>query len=53
MRLLTQTLNNTGYPVVVAEWSKKLISQIQVENTVAYDPGSNPALDLHAIFRSK
>ena len=28
-------------PAVVAEWSKTLISQIQVENTVAQVPGSN------------
>ena len=30
-------------PAVVAEWSKTLISQIQVDNTVALVPGSNPA----------
>ena len=28
----------------MAEWSKKLINQIQVENTVALVPGSNTAL---------
>ena len=41
------------FPGVVAEWSKTLISEIQVDNTVAQVPGSNPAWDLHAILRSK
>ena len=35
---------------MVAEWSK---SQIQVENTVAQVPGSNPDWDLYAILRIK
>ena len=34
-----------NYPAVVAEWSKTVISQIQVENTVAEVPGLNPAQD--------
>ena len=38
---------------MVAEGSKTLISQIQVENTVAYVPGLNPTRDLLAIFGSK
>ena len=38
---------------MVAEWSKTLISQIQVDNNVAYVQGLNPALDLHAILGSK
>ena len=38
---------------MVGEWSKTLMSQIQVENTVAWVPGSNPACDLHAVFGSK
>ena len=32
------------------EWSKTLLSQIQVENTIAQVPGSNPAWDLHALL---
>ena len=34
---------------MVAEWSKTLISHIQVENTAAQVTGSNIAWDLHAI----
>ena len=38
---------------MVAEWSKAQISQIQVENTVAQVPHSNPARDLHMGRNSK
>ena len=43
----------SGDPAVVAEWSKALISQTQVEKTVSQVQGSNPAWDLNAIFGSK
>ena len=36
-------------PTVVAEWSKTVISQIQVENAVAQVPGSNPAWDTNMV----
>ena len=39
-------------PAIVAEWSKTEISQIQVENTVDYVPGSNPYLG-HVIMMEK
>ena len=39
----------TYYPAVVAEWCMTLISQIQVENTVAQVPGSNPAWGMNMV----